>query len=479
MKKILIISSILLLFSFVACEKKLDLESKVSEYTLSNGMKWLLVKRGYAPVFAGVVQVRAGGADEVPGKTGLAHLLEHMAFKGTSKIGTNNYAKERDIMDKIDILVEEGRIESIAPLLDVQREYIESNEIWQIFTRNGAANLNAYTTKDVTAYHAEMPNSKLELWSYLLSEMISDPAFREFYPERSVVLEELRTSLENSPRGRLYETLLDAAFKKSPYGWPTIGRFKDVAALTRNDMKEFYKNNYLPECMVGSIVGDIDIEQTKKMIEKYFGNLKGKGKECKRIAAIETPQTEIVTGEVAFDAEPMLLMAFHKPTAPSLDDYVFDIFAYALCEGDSARMQKSLVTEKKLAKRAYCFNSYPGTRLPNLFVVYAEPFSKAGLKPLEDAIMAELKGLETKPIEPSELKKVKNQMKTSFLLGIDSNFELAHTLVTFENLVGDWRYVFNHSKNIDKITDEEIMTAAKNYFVPENTTIVKLRRDNE
>lgn len=479
MRKILIITCafflIVIAFVLFKCGKN-SLENRVVEFQLENGMKWFLVKRGYAPVFAGVIQVKVGGADEEIGKTGLAHMLEHMAFKGTSKIGTKNFEAEKIIMDKIDKSAKAGEREEVELLVEEQKKYIVHNEIWDIMIRNGATNLNASTSKDVTTYHAEMPSSKLELWIYLLSEMISDPAFREFYRERDVVLEEQLMSIDNNPKGRLYKSLGMLAFEDSPYRWPTIGTKEDVLSFNRQDLREFYDKHYLPECMVGAIVGDVNIEETKKYLTEYFGKLKGGNGICHRTSPIDPPQNNIKSSTIFFDAEPMLLIGFHKPTVPHFDDYIFDIFSTLLCEGESSRLIKRLVKEKRIAKSIACFNSYPGTRLPNLFVIYAEPYSVETLDGLRDSILLELEKLKSEPINEGEMKRVKNQMKTGFLMELDSNYELAQMLVYFENIADSWHYILNHPANIDKITYEDIMKSATEYFVPTNSTEIRLRR---
>ena len=177
---------------------------------------------------------------------------------------------KKKLMEQIDKLIDEGKETEAKKLIDEQRGYMVQNEIWDIFTRNGATNLNAYTSKDLTAYHAEMPASKLALWMYLMSEMVSDPAFREFYPERDVVLEEQRTSIDNSPTGTLYKKLQSITYKNSPYSWPTIGVKEDVSSFRRDDLKKVYEEHYLPECMVGSIVGDIDIEDRIKICTPWI-----------------------------------------------------------------------------------------------------------------------------------------------------------------------------------------------------------------
>ena len=457
------------------CAEK-TLKDRVVEYQLDNGMKWFLVKRGYAPVFAGVLQVKVGGADEVEGKSGLAHFMEHLAFKGTKTIGTTDFAAEEKIMEEIDRQAGKGNSAAMDRLLKKQKEHIVSNELWEIFTRNGVKNLNAYTSKDVTTFHSEMPNAKLELWLYLTSEMLSDPTFREFYSERKVVLEEQRTSIDNSPRGRLYKKLIGLAFKNSPYRWPTIGFPEDVGSLQRDDIRAFYDEKYRPECMSGAIVGDIDIKKTKEWIKKYFGKMKPKNTVCDRNVFIDSPQEKLEEATVEFDAEPMMVMGFHKPTVPNYDDYIFDVYAYFLCEGDAARLEKVLVKEKKIAKRVACFNSYPGTRLPNLFVIYAEPFDAETMPILREMILEELERIKNEPITEKEFDRVKNQMKTQFLMGIDNNFELAHLLVYYENVTGSWQYIINHPSNIDEITPDDLMKTARKYFVPENTTYVQLKR---
>lgn len=477
----------------MACSGDKSLEGSVHEFRLDNGMKWFLVKRGYAPIFAGVVRVKVGGADEVVGTRGLAHFLEHMAFKGTSRIGTTDFEAERKIIEELDRFFEEKKglakteapsqdklkeiDEKIKALTEEEKKYIVPNAIFDIFTRNGTPGLNAYTNKDGTTYLAEMPQPKLELWMFMMSEMLKDPAFREFYTEKDVILEELRSSIDNDPEGKAFDALLTNAYDRSPYKWLTIGTKEDVENLNRKDLKDFYNKTYTAECMTGSIVGDIDIEETKQLIKKYFGSFKGAANICNRVLEMNPPQREPKDVEVTFDAEPMLIIGFHKPRAPNFDDFVFDIIGAVLCGGESSRMTRDLVQDKKLARQVACFNTFPGNRLDNLFIIYAEPYGAETMDELKDAILAELQGLIDKPMTEGEFLKVKNQVEASLLMSIDTNYELAERLVDAEDVIGTWHYPFAHPKNIAGITVSDVVNTAKKYFVPENSTIVRLRRE--
>ncbi|MFA4874076.1 MAG: insulinase family protein, partial [bacterium] len=254
-----IVSVIVLTVALTAAQPahSFDLKKQVSEFSLPNGMKWLVVRRAEAPVFSGIVIVRAGGADEEKGKTGIAHMFEHMAFKGGSRLGSRDWSREMPLLDRIEKAGDEltalrgsGDKEKIAALskelATLTREADEfqvKNEVWEVMMRNGAHDLNAYTSKDLTAYHASMPVTRLGLWAMVMSELIFEPAFREFYTERSVVSEERRTSVENSPEGALSDRLLSASFKDGPYSFSTIGFDDDVSGLTIADAKEFHKRN--------------------------------------------------------------------------------------------------------------------------------------------------------------------------------------------------------------------------------------------
>lgn len=462
-----------------------DLEKSVVELRLKNGMRWLLVQRHQAPVFSGVIMVRVGGADETPGKTGLAHVFEHMAFKGTSKIATRDFAKEKPILDEIEkvgaaLTIEQGKpkpdIQKIAALKEKMKELIEEaenyqikNELWEIMVRNGAADLNAFTSKDVTAYHASMPVSKLELWLSMSSQMIGDPVFREFFTERDVILEERRSGVENDPNGKMAEVILKSSFGKGPYSWPVIGTVEDVSSFTIADARSFHNKHYVASNMVGVLVGDFKIGKAKRLIKKYFSSfLASRMKEDEEVILREGGG-EVVFG---FDAEPALAVSYHKPTLPNPDEFVFDVMQVLLCDGPTSRLQKRLVYEEKIARVIYCSDSFPGSRLDNLFLIWAEPNRGHETKKLAGEIIKELDRLKDEPISKEELKRVQKKVTASIIYALEQNSGLAIALADFETIFNDWHLLINYPSMVEKVTPRDVEDVAKKYFTKENQTIV-------
>jgi predicted Zn-dependent peptidase len=518
-----------LLASFAVSSFAQELEGRVVEHTLPNGLKFLLLRRPGAPVFAGNIRFRAGGVDEKTGETGIAHMFEHMAFKGTQRIGTTDYEKEKALLDRIDsVAVAFSRKRSAIPDEDMDRlrgleksladslknpaaalgvltlrgagtdpvlplyvgmrelqnrlqslqgehgKLIVKDELSKIFDTSGAVGLNATTGQDVTTYFEQLPANRLELWALLESERLRDPVLREFYAERDVVAEERRMRYDNDPEGKLYESLISTAFQAHPYGLPTIGWMSDIHNLTVSDARRFYEAYYAPGNGVACLVGDIDIEQAKGIVTKYFGRLAARPLPPPRLTR-EPKQPGERRATVEFDAEPRVMIAYHKPTVPDFDDYVFDVIAYLLRDsGRSSRLYKSLIKEKKIAGEVGVYQSVPGSRYANLCMFEATPIHPHTTAEVEAAIYAELDSLKTAPATEREMQKVKNQVQANFLRGLASNAGLASQLTYFQIISGDWRYISEHRKVIEKITPQDVMRAAQKYFIPANRTVATL-----
>lgn len=482
--------SMLLVLFVLLCSSRgeaWDLKSRVHEFRLSNGMRWFVVKRKQAPVFSGVVMVHVGGADESPGKTGLAHMFEHMAFKGSSELGTKDFSKERPILEKIEEVgdrltllrqnpaTKKSDIKKISDeFRKLEREadaYRVKNEIWQVMMRNGGADLNAYTSKDVTAYHASMPSNRLKLWARVMSEMTFDPVYREFYTERDVIAEERRSSVENNPEGMMSEKLLNASYRSGPYSWSTIGFEKDIEGLTISDARSFHDRFYKPSNMIGVLVGDLNLRETKKIIKEVFGkysSVPGEGEDTVKIE----DKGGLVT-KFAFNAEPSLAIAYHKPTLPNPDEYVFDVIESLLCEGRSSRMEKLLVYDKRLAESIYCTVSYPGSRFENLFLIWIEPMKPHLPEEVLRAVNAELEKLIEEPVSKDELARVIKRVKASLVFSLDSNMKLAQMLAQFQTIFGDWRLLADYPDRISKVTESDVQSVAKKYFKVGNRIVVE------
>ncbi len=467
-----------------------DLRNIVAEHRLANGMKFTLVRRPAAPVFTAYVRVKAGGADEVPGKTGLAHLFEHLAFKGTPVIGSRDWEKERPLHFEIAPLGEELHLlerqrppdekkiadvmQKLAELSKQQRALVYEDAVMGLLARSGASDLNATTDKDMTSYFVSLPTNRLELWALVEASRLAAPVPRDFYAERDVVMEERRMRVESEPMGALFEELLTVSFTASPYRWPTVGFFSDLSSLTVEDAMRFHEAYYAPGNAVGAIVGDIDIEHTKQILDRTFGAIPARPLP-RRLPAQEPPQTSQRRSTVFFSAEPQLVMSFHKPTVPELDDYVFDVIQIVLAEGRTSRLWRSLVQQKQVAVQAFATMA-PGARFEHVFVVGATPMNGRPFAEVEAAIWAELERLKKEPISARELEMVRNKLEAHHAREISTNAGLASSLTFFEVVAGDWRYMADHRKRIAAITPEDVQRVARTYFVPENSTVVTLQR---
>lgn len=465
------------------------LQSKVELYKLSNGMTFLLVPRKGAPVFTGYIRVKVGGADEKPGMTGIAHMLEHMAFKGTPTIGTRNYPEERKILDEIEKVGirlseltrnnqgnsdEAKKMRGEMKVLQKKAEvFVVKDEYSRAFTKNGGTEFNATTSKDITSYFVVLPINKLKLWAYLTSETLKHPVFREFYQERDVVMEERRMRVDDDPFGKNYEEFLKTAFEKSPYKDPTIGYEKDIAALTATDLKNFYNIYYVPQNMVGAVVGDINVAQTKQILTQFFGSIP-KGPNPPALVEDEPPQKQEKREAVSFNARPQVMIGYHKPTIPHHEDYVFDMISQVLCEGRTSRLYKELVEKQKIAQSVACDNGTPGARLDNLFFIYATALGQHNVSDLEKGIDQQIEILKNELVSKEELERAKNQLISEQLFKMSSNFGLAESLTYFQSVAGDWKYLIDHPKMLEKITPEEIREAVRKYLVKSNRSVSAL-----
>ena len=466
-----------------------NLEDRVVEYQLENGMKFLLVERHQAPVISCNITFRVGGVDEKQGKTGIAHMFEHMAFKGTPWIGTNDYESEKVVLEKIEKVGEaltietaKGDLADASKVLELQtqlknlqeehKKYVVKDELDDIFQQNGADGLNAGTSKDYTTYYVSLPSNRIELWALMESQRMQFPVLREFYSERDVILEERRMRYENDPGGKIYENFLANCYSKHPYYFPTIGWSSDIQNMVIADARQFRKKYYIPQNAVGAIVGNIDIENTKAILKRYFGNIK-KGDNPPEITVVEPEQTKEHRIEVEFDAEPQVLIGYHKPTIPDDDDYIFGVVDGLLSEGRTSRFYSTIIKEKQIATSVSTFEA-PGARYPNLFCIYGFPRNPHTASDLEAAIYEEIEKLKNELVPEEELQKVRNVINADFIRGLESNEGLARQLTWLETVAGDWKYVLTYLDRINTTTAEDVQRVMKKYFTPENRTVAFL-----
>jgi len=363
----------------------------------------------------------------------------------------------------------------LAELQKEHKRYVVKDVFFNLYSENGGVGYNAFTSKDLTTYLINLPSNKLELWALLESDRMKEPVLREFYTERDVIREERRRSYDSNPGGRLYERLVNSAFSVHPYRNPIIGWHSDIANLSPQKTRGFLHKYYAPINTVIALVGDVKAEDAVALVGRYFGDIPP-GTPVPRVASEEPEQTGEKRIVEIFDAEPHLSIAWHKPTMPDKDDYVFDLISEILDSGRTSRLYKSLVQELQLATSVSAYGA-PGSRYPNLFVIDAVPRYPHTVKEVETAIYAELDKLKNELVGEAELNKVRNRLLTDQLRQLQSNSGLARILTSYESLTGDWRYLSTYTREIEKLTAEDIKVAANRYLVPSNRTVVVLERE--
>jgi predicted Zn-dependent peptidase len=462
-----------------------DLEARVVKKTLPNGLTVILLPRPSAPVISMVSYADVGGVDEDQNATGLAHMFEHMAFKGTTTIGTKDYAKEKTAMAEEDEAFAALRAERLrrphpdpakvkqleAAFKKTEEEadqFVVPNELDQIIEKAGGKGLNAFTTWDQTVYHYSLPSNKLALWATLEADRFTHPVLREFYKEKDVVMEEKRMG-QSRATGRLLDDFMAVAFKASMYRSFVIGHMSDLRALTREQARAWFAEYYGAKNLTMVVVGDVDPATAMPMLERTLGQIPP-GEKPGPVVTEEPPQRSEKRITMEDPAQPFLLIAYHKGDINDPDNAVYHAISDVLADGRSSRLYTALVKEKKLALATGAFTDL-GEKYPGLFVFYAVPNRGKSDAECEAAIYEEIDKLKTAPVTAEELEGVKAREKAKFLDSIDSNMGLAMGLAFAQNLQGDWREMFRNLDRIDKVSAADIERVAKATFVKSNRTV--------
>ena len=463
----------------------------VVKHVLPNGMTFLLLRRPGAPTASFVTHFRAGGVDEWTGISGTAHLFEHMLFKGSRTIGTNNLAAEQALFPRIDTvadsftaefrkgaLTDSARLqrlrERIKQLEDSARTFVVSNELDRILTENGAVGLNASTSSDVTNYFFSLPANRAQLWFILESDRVRNPVLREFYSEREVVMEERRLRTETQPFGMLIEEYLEAAFRAHPYGRPVVGHASEIQAVSRNSALEYFHRFYGPNNAVVAIVGDINVDSMKAWATRYFADIPA-GEAHRPVVTQEPPQHGERRINVEFDANPQVLVGYHVPSAQHPDAPVLQVLSQILTAGRTSRLFQRLVIRDRVATTIGGFQ-FPGSLYPRMFTFQGVPIAPHTTEEIEKAVYDELDRIQREPPTDAELQRVRNQVEAASIQRLQSNFGLAFQLSNSEALWYDWRQTFRDQAALARVTAADVQRVARTHFTPTNRTVATLVR---
>jgi predicted Zn-dependent peptidase len=477
----------LVLSSLAVAQDVASFEKRITVKKLANGLTLMILERPEAPVFSFYTLVDAGSVQDPIRATGLAHMFEHMAFKGTDKIGTTDYTAEKPALEKVEVAYAAysaerdkavGRDEAKLKQLEqawkdaiaAADKYVVGNAFGKLVEQNGGEDMNASTSYDETEYHYSLPENRLELWAYLESERFLHPVLREFYKERNVVIEERRLRTDSNPIGRLVEQFTAEAFEAHPYHRPTVGWMSDLNTFSATDAQQFFDKYYVPSNMVVAVAGDIKASEALPILEKYFNRLPARPRPDESTTT-EPPQNSERKVVLKDRAQPLYLEGYHRPDYRTKDDAVYDAITDLMSEGRTSRLYRALVRDKKIASFSAGFSGLPGIKYPHLFAFYAVPLPGHTTQEMGDAIHAEIDRLKKEDITDDELKMIKTRTKANLIRGLDDNQGLATQLATYQMRFGDWRELFRSVDRIDKVTKADIRRGANQTFVDTNRTV--------
>jgi predicted Zn-dependent peptidase len=464
-------------------------EKRITVKKLPNGLTVLIMRRPEAPVFSFYTHVDAGSVQEENGITGLAHMFEHMAFKGTDKIGTTNYPAEKAALARVEkayaaFQAEDLKVTGRDPrkvtalqqefekAVEDAEQYVKVNEFGEIVESQGGVGMNASTDLDETAYQYSFPQNRLELWAYLESERFLHPVMREFYKERDVVTEERRMRTDSSPQGRLIEQFLASAFIAHPYGRPTLGWPSDLHAFSATDAINFFHKYYVPGNMVVTVVGDVNPATALPIIEKYFGRLPA-APVPEPLRTREPPQHELRESALTDRSQPLYLEGYHRGDFHDPDDAVYDVLSDLLSKGRTSRLYRSLVRDKQIALGAQG-GSFPGNKYPSLFFFFAVPAPGHTAKEMAAPIHEEIERLKSTDVSDEELQSIRTRAKADLIRNLGDNMGLATQLADYQAYYGDWRELFRQIDRINAVSKADIRRVANKIFMENNRTVATI-----
>jgi zinc protease len=406
---------------------------EVQEHRLANGMKVLLVESPKAPVVTVQIWYKVGSRNEVMGRAGLSHMLEHMMFKGTPKHPKGEFSR--------------------------------------LIKKNGG-NDNAFTSQDFTAYFENLAADKVELALELEADRLRGLLLddKEFQLEREVVKEERRLRSEDDPQSYLAEALFAQAFQMHPYHWPIIGWFPDLNAMTRADLKRHYDTYYVPNNATLIVVGDFKAAKLLPVIRRFFEPIPKRPLPPQQVVA-EPEQRGERRIIVKRDAQlPTVMIGYRTPNYSSDDAYALTILESILSHGKTSRLYRNLVYEQKLALAVGAEYSLLRTD-PDLFYCFAVVAPGQDTGQVERAVYAEIQKLQQEAPSGEELQRAKNQVEAAHIFGQDSNFRQAMLFGQAETTGAGWRQVEQFVKKLRDVKADDVKRVAQKYLVEDGRTV--------
>ncbi len=407
----------------------------VTERRLANGLHMVMLEDHAAPLVNLQMWYHVGSKDERHGRTGFAHLFEHLMFKGSAHVPPEEHSRIIEAVGGFD---------------------------------------NAYTTDDVTVYWETFPSNYLERVIWLEADRMGslDVGEANFQSEREVVKEERRLRVENRPYGLVVEDLYAAAFKVHPYHHTTIGSMEDLNKATVEEVRAFFHTFYRPDNATLVMVGDFSPEEAVRWAEKYFSGIPKPAQPVPRTNAKEPPQQAEIRLTKSYPNTPLpaVVTGYKMPAQFTPDSYPLDLAANILSRGESSRLYRKLVYDDRIALQAAGFGRF--TEDPNLFFAFAVMNQGKTAQEGEKGIAGVLDQMKKEPVAPAELEKAKNQVISSFILGRETAQEKADALGDYAALGKDAGRINTELQRYLQVTSADIERAAREYFIPARRTIL-------
>jgi zinc protease len=411
--------------------------SKIVKSTLDNGLTVVMLKNDAAPVVAVDIWYKVGSRNEVPGRSGFAHLFEHMMFEGSENV---------------------GKAQHMQLISDV------------------GGTVNGSTTQDRTNYWEVVPANQIELALWLEADRMRslNISLENFENQRATVKEERRMRVDNQPYMRiLYETKDELAYSNFAYKHSVIGSMEDLDNATVDDVRRFHDMYYRPNNAVLAIVGDLNIGNAAEVVQKYFGNISA-GTAIPDVDLSEPPQQSAKRMEYQdpFAPFPAYLVSYHIPDRRHDDFYAVELLEKILFDGESSRFYRRLVEEKQLA--LHVFGGNDGKMGPALFYLFGQIRPGHSMKDMEDAVAAEFDSLMESGISDAEMEKAKNKVKTEFISQLETARAKADQLCMYATVFNEPERLFSDVERFLSVSAEDLQRAARTYFKPESRSIIEI-----
>jgi len=465
-----------------------ELQKKVGEFTLPNGLRFIVLERHESPVVSFHTWVNVGSVQDPAGETGLAHMFERLAFKGTETIGTRGWPEEKKALDAVEeaydrmeaeankgIKADPARVDTLRAqarlAADTAQGLAAALDYRRILEENGAADLNAVVSTGATEYSCSLPSNRTELWFLMESQRLLHPVFREFYRERDLAMEEYRQRVELNPAARLLAELLAAAFKAHPYRNPSRGWPSDIPNLRRTQAQAFFERYYVPGNITVAMVGDVTLADARRLAERYFGPMAAKPMPP-LVASLEPPQSGPKTVIVEMSGPPAALVGYKRPSQYDKDDLPLELTRILLTQGRTSTLYNELVLEKRLAQQVQAVAANPDGRFPNLFVFLLVPAAGHTVDESRRALEELLERFRSTVPDPLLLARAQAQERANLIRGMSGNRDLARVLAFHSASSGDWRRLFTALDDLSRVKPEDVQRAASRYFVATGRTTV-------